>query len=47
VMKSKPFANPHIMAAVEAGLGIRGPEAFDLSGPTVPNIDAIRAKVMA
>jgi uncharacterized protein (DUF362 family) len=47
VHKTKPFANPHIKAAIDAGgLGISGPEAFDLSGPSVPNIDEIRAKVM-
>jgi uncharacterized protein (DUF362 family) len=47
VNKTKPFANPHIRAAIEAGgLGISGPEAFDLSGPSVPNIDEIRTKVV-
>jgi uncharacterized protein (DUF362 family) len=45
VHKSKPFENPHIQAAIEAGLGISGPAAYDLSGPSVANIEEIRAKV--
>lgn len=45
VMKTAPFANPHIAAAVAAGLGIGTPEEWDVSGPTVPNLDEIKAKV--
>jgi hypothetical protein len=45
-MKTKPFQNPQIAAAVAAGdLGIGDASAFDLSGPTVPNIDELKAKV--
>lgn len=46
VMKSKPFANPMIKAAIAAGdLGIADASAFDLSGPTVPKLDTYLAKV--
>jgi hypothetical protein len=45
-MKTKPFANPMIKAAIAAGdLGISDASAFDLSGPTVPTLDAYLAKV--
>ena len=47
VMKTTPFKNPQILESIAAGLGITGPEAFDLSGPTVPMIDEYRAKVLA
>lgn len=46
VHTKKPFEHAHIQDAVAEGLGIAGPEAFDLSGPTVPNIEEIRAKVL-
>lgn len=45
VTKTAPFANPQIAAAVSAGLGIADASAFDLSGPTVPNLDELKAKV--
>lgn len=45
VTKTAPFENPQIKAAIAAGLGIEGPDAFDVSGPTVPNLDEIKAKV--
>jgi uncharacterized protein (DUF362 family) len=45
VMKTKPFANPGIKAAIAAGLGITSASAFDLSGPTVPEIETYRSKV--
>jgi len=45
VMKSKPFASPQIAAAVAAGVGIADASAFDLSGPTVPELETYRAKV--
>jgi uncharacterized protein (DUF362 family) len=45
VTKTAPFENPHIKAAVAAGLGIAGPDEWDASGPTVPNFDEIKAKV--
>ena len=47
VMLTKPFKNPQIMESVAAGLGITGPAAFDLSGPTVPNLATYKAKVTA
>jgi uncharacterized protein (DUF362 family) len=45
VTQTAPFANAQIRAAVAANLGITGPGAYDLSGPTVPMIDMYRAKV--
>ncbi len=46
IMKTKPFENPQIKDAIAAGgLGISDPSAYDLSGPTVPNLEEIRAKV--
>ena len=45
VKKTKPFANPMIAAAVKAGLGIADASAYDLSGPTVPELDTYRAIV--
>jgi uncharacterized protein (DUF362 family) len=45
VHKTKPFENPQIIAAVEAGLGIGSAGELDLSGPTVPNLDVLRAKL--
>ena len=46
VMKTKPFANPMIKAAIAAGeLGISDASAFDLSGPTVPMLETYLAKV--
>ena len=46
VTKTKPFANPAIKAAIAAGgLGISGPSAYDLSGPTVPMLATYLAKV--
>lgn len=45
VMKTKPFANPMIKAAIAAGgLGIADASAFDLSGPTVPELATYLAK---
>ena len=44
--KTKPFANPQIRAAIAAGgLGIADAAAFDVAGPTVPNLEALKAKV--
>lgn len=45
VTKTAPFENPQIKAAIALGLGISGPDEFDVSGPTVPNLDEIKAKV--
>jgi uncharacterized protein (DUF362 family) len=46
INKSKPFANPQIQAAIAAGdLGISDASAFDVSGPTVANLDELKAKV--
>lgn len=45
VTKTRPFANPQIEAAAAAGLGITGPDAFDLAGPTVPELETYLAKV--
>jgi uncharacterized protein (DUF362 family) len=46
VMKTKPFANPVIKAAIAAGgLGIGDASAFDLAGPTVPKLATYLAKV--
>ncbi|MBX3264763.1 MAG: DUF362 domain-containing protein [Labilithrix sp.] len=42
---TKPFANPQIKAAVAADLGIASASAFDLSGPTVPELEQYLAKV--
>lgn len=43
---TKPFQNPQIKAAVAAGdLGISDASAFDLSGPTVPELETYLAKV--
>jgi uncharacterized protein (DUF362 family) len=44
IMATTPFANPQIKAAALAGLGISDASAFDLSGPTVPEIAAYLAK---
>lgn len=47
VTQTPPFSNPQIRAAVAAGgLGISGPEMYDLSGPTVPMLDTYRQRVM-
>jgi uncharacterized protein (DUF362 family) len=46
VHKTKPFANPHIKASIDAGgLGISSAADLDLSGPTVPEIDEYKAKL--
>lgn len=45
VMATKPFENPQIKAAIAAGLGITDASAFDLSGPTVPELETYLAKV--
>ncbi|MBX3224576.1 MAG: DUF362 domain-containing protein [Labilithrix sp.] len=42
---TKPFSNPQIKAAVAADLGISDASAFDLSGPTVPELETYLAKV--
>lgn len=42
---TKPFSNPQIKAAVTAGLGIADASAFDLSGPTVPELETYLAQV--
>lgn len=48
VHQTTAFANPTIAEAIAAGnLGIAGPSAFDLSGPTVPTLDAYLAKARA
>lgn len=39
VMQTKPFQNPQIVAAIQAGLGIQSEKEFDLSGPTVPMLE--------
>lgn len=46
VTKTKPFENPQIQAAIAAGeLGIDAPSKMDLSGPTVPNLDDLKARI--
>jgi uncharacterized protein (DUF362 family) len=45
VTKTKPFANPMIKEAIAAKLGIADASAFDLSGPTVPDIAKYLAAV--
>lgn len=45
VTKTSPFENPQIAAAVSAGLGIADPSELDVSGPTVPNLDELKAKL--
>ncbi|MDF2692612.1 MAG: hypothetical protein K0S65_995 [Labilithrix sp.] len=46
IQKTKPFANPQIKAAIDAGdLGIGDASAFDLSGPTVPELETYLAKI--
>ncbi|MFO0662808.1 MAG: DUF362 domain-containing protein [Polyangiaceae bacterium] len=47
VHKTKPFANPGIVEAINIELpgSIKDPSAFDLSGPTVPELETYRAKV--
>lgn len=47
IHETKPFASPQIKAAVAAGLGIADASAFDLSGPTVPELETYLAKVNA
>ncbi len=41
------WANPQIAAAVDKGLGINGPEEYDLSGPSVAEIERYRALATA
>lgn len=46
IHETKPFANPQIKAAIAAGdLGISDASAFDLSGPTVPELETYLSKV--
>lgn len=45
VKKTKPFANPLIKEAVLAKLGIADASAFDLAGPTVPDLAKYLAAV--
>jgi uncharacterized protein (DUF362 family) len=45
ILATKPFENPQIKAAVAADLGISDASAFDLSGPTVPELETYLAKV--
>ena len=45
VLKTAPFENPQIKAAIALGLGISSADEMDLSGPTVPNIEEIKAKI--
>ncbi len=48
VTRTTAFRNPMILAAIAAGgLGIESAAAYDLSGPTVPMIDAYRARATA
>lgn len=48
VTQYRPFNNPQIRAAIAAGgLGISGPAAYDLSGPTVPMLETYRQRVVA
>jgi len=47
VNSTKAFDNPMIKAAIAAGLGITARSAFDLSGPTVPEIETYLAKATA
>jgi uncharacterized protein (DUF362 family) len=43
---TKPFQNPQIKAAIAAGgLGISDASELDLSGPTVPELEAYLAKI--
>ncbi len=42
VTQHAAWANPQITAAVDLGLGITGPDQYDLSGPTVPEIERYR-----
>jgi uncharacterized protein (DUF362 family) len=45
VHKWAPFENPHIKECVALNLGIAGPAAFDVSGPTVPKLADYKKKV--
>ncbi len=47
VTRSAAWANPQIAQAAVDGVGISGPELYDLSGPTVPMIEAYRANAIA
>ena len=46
IHETKPFENPQIKAAIAAGdIGISDASAFDLSGPTVPELETYIAKI--
>jgi uncharacterized protein (DUF362 family) len=46
VRATSPFANPQIKAAIAAGgIGIGDASAFDLAGPTVPELETYLAKI--
>jgi uncharacterized protein (DUF362 family) len=47
VTQTRAFNNPQIRAAIAAGLGITGRDAYDLSGPTVPMIETYRQRALA
>jgi uncharacterized protein (DUF362 family) len=48
VTKHEPFSLPQIKAAIAAGgLGIAGPDALDVVGPSVPSLDEYRRRAMA
>lgn len=47
IMSTTVWANRQIVRAMEAGLGINDRAMYDLSGPTVMNIDTIRENVLA
>jgi uncharacterized protein (DUF362 family) len=48
VQRHAPFQLPQIQAAIAAGgLGISGPDALDIAGPTVPQLAEYRRKAIA
>ncbi len=47
ITRTAAWSNPQIAAAVAAGIGLTDRAMYDLSGPSVANIDALRMNVMA
>lgn len=47
IMTTSVWSNKQVSTAMGAGLGITERDMYDLSGPTVTNIDTIRANVIA
>ena len=47
IMSTTVWANRQVARAMEAGLGINDRAMYDLAGPTVMNLDAIRENVIA